>query len=108
VLTFLRNADLHAPASQGRRDLVIGAGQILAIGGAGESLARPPEVYVSEDIDLAGRVVIPGLIDGHVHVTGGGGESGFASRVPPITMGAFARAGVTSVVGAIPTGFGLG
>jgi len=103
VLTFLRNAELYTPASHGRRDLVIGAGQILAIGGPGESLARPPGGYVTEDIDLAGRVVIPGLIDGHVHVTGGGGESGFASRVPPITMGALARAGVTSVVGLLGT-----
>ena len=29
-------------------------------------------------IDAAGRTLIPGLIDGHVHITGGGGESGSA------------------------------
>ena len=37
-------------------------------------------------IDAGGRRVIPGLIDQHVHVTGGGGESGFASRVPELTL----------------------
>ena len=103
VLTFLRNAELFTPAPQGRRDVVIGAGRILAIGGAGESLPRPAERYVTDDIDLGGRTMIPGLIDAHVHVTGGGGESGYASRVPPITMGALARAGVTSVVGLLGT-----
>jgi beta-aspartyl-dipeptidase (metallo-type) len=103
VLTFLRNAELFTPAPLGRRDVVIGAGRILAIGGAGETLPRPAEVYVAQDVDIGGRTVIPGLIDAHVHVTGGGGESGFASRVPPITMGALARAGVTSVVGLLGT-----
>jgi len=103
LLTFLRNAELFTPAPHGRRDLVVGGGRILAIGGAGESLPRPPECYVAEDLDLGGRTVIPGLIDAHVHVTGGGGESGYASRVPPIMMGTLARAGVTSVVGLLGT-----
>ncbi len=103
VLTLLRNTELYAPESLGRRDLVIAAGHVLAIGPAGESLPRPPDAFVTEEIDVAGRIVIPGLIDAHVHVTGGGGESGFASRVPPITLGALARAGITSVVGVLGT-----
>ncbi len=103
LLTVLRNAELFAPAPHGRRDVVIGGGRILAIGGAGESLPRPPQPYVTDDIDVAGRTLIPGLIDGHVHVGGGGGESGHASRVPAITMGALARAGITSVVGLLGT-----
>ncbi|MCH3907081.1 MAG: amidohydrolase family protein [Sphaerochaeta sp.] len=34
-------------------------------------------------IDLEGRDVIPGLIDQHVHIIGGGGEDGPESRVQP-------------------------
>ncbi|MCX5744219.1 MAG: beta-aspartyl-peptidase [Proteobacteria bacterium] len=101
-MTLLRDAELFAPEPLGRRDLVIAAGRVLAIGPAG-ALPRPPAAFVTDEIDLKGRVVIPGLIDAHVHVTGGGGESGFASRVPPITMGALARAGITSVVGLLGT-----
>jgi beta-aspartyl-dipeptidase (metallo-type) len=103
LLTLLRNAELFTPAAQGRRDVVIGMGRIVAIGDPGEALPRPPERYLAEEVDVGGRTVIPGLIDAHVHVTGGGGESGYASRVPPITMGALARAGVTSVVGLLGT-----
>jgi beta-aspartyl-dipeptidase (metallo-type) len=54
-------------------------------------------------VDLEGRKVIPGLIDGHAHLTGGGGESGYASRVPPVPLSRFTRAGVTSVVGVLGT-----
>lgn len=79
---------------------MIAAGRIVAIG---EALPRPHERYVADEIDLAGRVVIPGLIDAHVHLGGGGGESGYASRVPPVVLGTLARAGVTSVVGLLGT-----
>ena len=56
------------------------------------------------ETDLGGRRVIPGLIDGHVHLTGGGGEAG------PDTPGAAGaadaaspRGGVTTVVGVLGT-----
>ncbi len=53
--------------------------------------------------DVGGAVVIPGLIDAHAHITGGGGESGPDSRVPPVFLSAFTTAGVTSVVGVLGT-----
>jgi len=97
MLTVLRNCDLYTPAHAGRRDVLIAAGRILAVE---PSL---PAVALAEDIDVGGRTVIPGLIDAHVHTTGGGGESGYASRVPAIMLGQLARAGVTSVVGLLGT-----
>jgi len=53
--------------------------------------------------DVDGAIVIPGLIDGHAHITGGGGETGPSSRVPPVFLSAFTTAGVTSVVGVLGT-----
>ena len=100
VLTLLRDADVYAPEPLGRRDLVIAGGEIIAIGAPGERLAA---AYGAREVDARGQRVIPGLIDAHVHVTGGGGESGFASRVPPILLGALARAGITTVVGTLGT-----
>ena len=79
---------------------MIGAERILAIL---EPSARIPRELVGEELDLAGQRVIPGLIDGHVHVTGGGGEAGFASRVPAVTASALAGAGITTVVGLLGT-----
>ena len=54
-------------------------------------------------VDLGGRRVIPGFVDGHAHLTGGGGESGFSSRVPPLPLSRYTTAGVTSVVGVLGT-----
>lgn len=102
MLTLLRDVELYAPAHCGRRDVAIGGGRIVAIGAPGE-LPRPAAPYLVEEIDLAGGTVIPGLVDSHVHLSGGGGESGYASRVPPVMMGTLARAGVTSVVGLLGT-----
>ena len=52
---------------------------------------------------MQGQRVIPGLIDSHVHITGGGGEAGASTRVPPVPLGQFTGAGVTTVVGLLGT-----
>ena len=40
--------------------------------------------------------MIPGLVDAHVHVTGGGGEAGPNTKVPPVPLSRFTRAGITT------------
>jgi beta-aspartyl-dipeptidase (metallo-type) len=95
------HADVHAPEHLGLRDLLIGGGKILAIG-----VALDPGLAgsaVTETVDLQGRRLLPGLIDGHAHITGGGGEAGAHTRVPPVPLSRFTRAGVTTVVGVLGT-----
>jgi beta-aspartyl-dipeptidase (metallo-type) len=53
--------------------------------------------------DGEGRYAIPGLIDSHVHITGGGGEGSFITQVPPIKLSAPVKAGVTTLVGLLGT-----
>lgn len=100
-MTLIRNAEVYAPAALGRRDLLLGGGKVLWIGEAGA--ADMPATFDVQVVDLAGRRLVPGLIDGHVHVTGGGGEAGFASRVPAPTLSRYTRSGVTTVVGLLGT-----
>lgn len=100
MLQILRNAQLFAPTPLGIRDLVVAAGQIVWIG---EGLPEIDSRLIDEESDLAEARVIPGLIDCHVHLTGGGGESGPASRVPPIPLSRFTSVGTTSVVGVLGT-----
>ncbi len=38
-----------------------------------------------------------------MHVTGGGGEAGFRTRVPPVALSRFTSAGVTTVIGLLGT-----
>ena len=56
-----------------------------------------------EEIDCGGMRGIPGYIDQHVHVTGGGGEGGFANQVPPLKFSAPVKAGITTLVGLLGT-----
>lgn len=98
MFVCVKNADVYSPAPLGRNDILICNDRILAI--------RPDISGLPKDcrvIDAAGRRVIPGLIDQHVHITGGGGESGFTSRVPELRFSDSVRAGVTTLVGLLGT-----
>ena len=102
TLLLIRNANLYAPQSLGIRHLLIGGGRILWIGEEAFDLPVPLRT-VSRIVDAGGRPTIPGFIDGHVHVTGGGGEAGPHTRVPPVGLERFTRGGVTTVVGLLGT-----
>jgi len=99
-LMLLRNAQVHAPEPLGQQHLLLGGGRILWMG---TTLSELPVTLAVETIDLQGRRLIPGLIDAHVHVTGGGGEAGFRTRVPPLGVSRFTRAGITTVIGLLGT-----
>ncbi len=103
-MILIRNADVYAPVARGVRSLLVGGGRILWVGPPGELTDLPAGLRAAADsLDLEGRRLIPGLIDGHVHVTGGGGEAGFRTRVPPVPLTRFTTAGVTTVVGLLGT-----
>lgn len=99
VLQLLRDVDVFAPEARGRQDVLVAAGRVLAV----ERSLSAPSGLATNVRDFAGRRMVPGLIEAHAHVTGGGGEAGFATRVPPVPPSRFTRAGVTSVVGLLGT-----
>ena len=100
MLQILRNAQVFSPAPLGICDLVVAAGKIVWVG---NDLPVIGGGLIVDERDLAEARVIPGFIDCHVHLTGGGGESGAASRVPPIGLSRFTSGGTTSVVGVLGT-----
>jgi beta-aspartyl-dipeptidase (metallo-type) len=99
MLTLLLNADLFDPSPRGRAHLIVAGETIVWIGSEQPSLPRG----LAREWDLEGRRVIPGLIDGHVHLTGGGGEAGPHTRVPPVALSRLTRGGVTTAVGVLGT-----
>lgn len=99
MLEVLTNARVFAPEDLGVCHLRIGGGRILSVSQDSEAVSAPHAIVT----DIGGRRLIPGFIDGHAHVTGGGGEAGFKSRVPPVPLSFFTSAGVTSVVGVLGT-----
>ncbi len=97
--TLLKNGHLYAPEDQGIKDILLGGQTIIAIG---ENLPLPAN-YECEVINLSGQLVMPGLIDSHVHIIGGGGEGGFKTRTPEVTLSAITTSGVTTVIGCLGT-----
>lgn len=98
-LTLLRNAQLFAPEPRGLCQVLVGGGSILAI----EPELAELGPSLCQVVDLGGARLIPGLIDAHVHITGGGGESGPSSRVPEVGPSELSSGGVTSTVGVLGT-----
>ena len=99
-MLLLRNADVYAPESVGLRHLLLAGGKIVWMGTEDPGL---PAALGVQAIDLHGQRLIPGFIDAHVHVSGGGGEAGFATRVPAPLLSRYTMAGVTSVIGLLGT-----
>jgi len=93
MITLVSNCELYDPAPRGRAHLLV-AGERIVWAGAGRP-ALPGGLGVDE-VDVEGRRVIPGL-------TGGGGEAGPHTRVPPVALSRITAGGVTTAVGVLGT-----
>jgi beta-aspartyl-dipeptidase (metallo-type) len=100
LLTLIKNAEIYTPDHYGLGCVVVGGGKILYLG---QELPKIDARLLGETVDLEGAALVPGFIDGHVHITGGGGEDGFATQAPPVPLSQFTQYGVTSVVGLLGT-----
>ena len=99
MFLLLKNTKLYTPEYAGKKDILI-CGQTIAAIEDHIDQNLPGECSV---IDMQGAIVGPGLIDQHVHLIGGGGEGGYASRVPQVNLSDLIQAGLTSVVGILGT-----
>ena len=66
---LLYNGKIYLEKGRFAQAIRVSGGRIAAVGENDPLLAAAEG---AEKIDLAGKTVIPGLIDQHVHVTGGG------------------------------------
>lgn len=96
MLTLLTNVTIGLSPDEGKKDILIACDKICKIAPNGEIGANS---LIEKFIDCDDLIAFPGLIDQHVHIIGGGGEDGFASRVPEIDVKDILSAGVTTVVG---------
>lgn len=96
MLTLLKNLECYCPDYIGKNDILICADKIYKIA---PRIACDDRSLFESVADCGGLCAFPGLVDQHVHITGGGGEEGFLSRTAEPGTEDILAAGVTTVAG---------
>lgn len=100
MITVIKNIQVYAPESMGKKNIVIVDDKIEGIY---DNINIPTDFININEIDGEGKIIFPGFLDCHVHIIGGGGEGGFRTRTPEISVISLVEAGITTVVGCIGT-----
>lgn len=101
MIKLIKGAKIYAPEFLGIKDVLITSDKIAAVD---ENIEVSTKGSIEiETIDGRDMILTPGFIDSHVHILGGGGEGGFKTRTPEITLTDITTAGVTTVVGCLGT-----
>ncbi len=95
---LIKNAHVYAPDDLGQKDILVSGGKIAMM----EDKIDLQGITL-KTFDVEGKKVTPGFIDRHVHVIGGGGQQGFASLAPEVTVSELVACGTTTVVGLLGT-----
>lgn len=95
MFKLLKNVELYAPEYIGKQDILIAFDKIALISQSIETVR-----FIQTEVkDCSGMIALPGFIDQHVHITGGGGEQGPKSIIGPLEASDLIKAGITTVVG---------
>ncbi len=92
---IIKNIEIYAPAYIGKKDILF-SNRI-------ELISDHIQCSDIECIDGSGLKLVPGFIDQHVHITGGGGEGSFKTKAPEIRLSQLTSNGITTVVGLLGT-----
>ena len=90
-MLLIKNAEVYSPKYIGKKDVLICNEKIIAVE---DSIPELP--IACEVMDGEGMKLIPGLIDQHIHVTGGGGEGSFHTRTPELNLSELIEGGITT------------
>ncbi len=100
MITLIKNGEVYSPEYLGKKDILI---VNETIGYIEDEITVPKGFVPVQIIDALGKVVVPGFIDSHVHIIGGGGEGGFKTRTPELMLSDATKGGITTLVGVIGT-----
>src|SRR6266487_6529417 len=94
TFTLVRGGQVFAPAALGAVEILFSGERILAIGDDLESRAKA--LGRVDVLDASGMSVVPGFIDQHLHLLGGGDYDGPLGRVPELPVSKITAGGVTT------------
>ncbi|MDI6603877.1 MAG: beta-aspartyl-peptidase [Thermoanaerobacteraceae bacterium] len=95
MFLLLQGGEVYTPEPIGKKDILTCNEKIIKIA----DKIKIPELPEIEVVNLNGYIVVPGFIDQHVHIAGGGGEGGPATRTPEVQLSNLTKGGITTVVG---------
>lgn len=99
MIKLIKNVNVYSPEFNGTKDILIADKRIAYI----DSDINISSLPQKEIIEGKGFLAVPGFMDGHVHMIGGGGEGGPKTRTPELMLSKITSAGVTTVVGCLGT-----
>lgn len=100
MITLIHKGQVFTPDPLGKKDILILGNRIGAVSEPGQIKIDGVKVHI---VDASEKIVIPGFIDSHVHILGGGGEGGPSTRAPEIKVEDIVSSGVTTVIGCLGT-----
>lgn len=100
MIHILRGARVYSPQPLGVCDVILAGNKIAAVLPAGQFGCSGIPIHEWDGTD---KILVPGFIDSHVHILGGGGEGGPATRTPEITLDDVITSGVTTLIGCLGT-----
>ena len=97
-LKLIRNVTAYRGGQWKKSDILVADKKIEAVEDSITFNYPDTEIF-----DGRGQFAVPGYIDQHVHITGGGGEGSFITQVPSLKFSEPVKAGVTTLVGVLGT-----
>lgn len=99
MIKLIQHAQVYGPEKLGVKDILICDRRIMEIA----DHIDETNPLIETVIDGTGFLAVPGFIDCHEHITGGGGEGGYQTRTPEARLTDLTMFGVTTVVGCLGT-----
>jgi len=99
---LIRGGELYCPDYRGVGDVLVVGGIIARIA---SKITVPKKMRDIQIINASKKFIVPGFIDQHVHMIGGGGSAGPVSRTQEIKIQQLIQAGVTTAVGVLGLDF---
>ncbi|WP_223701938.1 beta-aspartyl-peptidase [Sutcliffiella deserti] len=100
MIKVIKNIQMYAPENLGTQDVLLIGSKIGAIE---KEITLQTNYKNVEVIDGTGKLLVPGFIDSHVHITGGGGEGSYHTRTPELKLTDATTSGITTIVGVLGT-----
>lgn len=85
MITLIKNSEVYSSDYLGKQSILVFGDEIVKIDAVDEDKLLDIGLDVTI-IDAENAIVTPGLIDPHVHLIDGGGEGGFATRIPEMQI----------------------